>query len=121
MNTPRLLLASGVVPGNGAVGRGLSDHTYAGQTYKMPTGSTRIGVFPYSPPLAAAIEAYAANRSGGLAQFGPLLVAFWRSPNTTGAAEDYDVEIWVEPSDNRRRSRCHSRSCAPRAPVQTWC
>jgi len=98
LNTPRLLLASGVAPGNGAVGRGVSDHAYAAQRYKLPAGST-VSVFPYSPPTAAAIQEYAANRSGGLAQYGPLLAAFWRSPDTAGSAEDWDVEMWVQPSD----------------------
>jgi choline dehydrogenase-like flavoprotein len=106
LNTPRLLLASGVVPGNGAVGRGVSDHTYAAQKYKLPAHST-VSVFPYSPPTTASIEEYAANRSGGLAQFGPLLTAFWRSPNTTGSAEVYDVEMWVAPTDQPSEVTLH--------------
>mmetsp|Transcript_114824 Transcript_114824/g.364919 ORF Transcript_114824/g.364919 Transcript_114824/m.364919 type:complete len:629 (-) Transcript_114824:49-1935(-) len=98
-NTPRLLLAS-ELDGKGTVGRGLSDHTLVSSVYTMSSGPHTKGdddSFSLRPPSYAAIDQYAKQRSGPLAQYGPTLTMFLKSPSTPGAADEIDVEVWVNP------------------------
>eukprot|EP00445_Apocalathium_hangoei_P043621 CAMPEP_0203978106 /NCGR_PEP_ID=MMETSP0359-20131031/101950_1 /ASSEMBLY_ACC=CAM_ASM_000338 /TAXON_ID=268821 /ORGANISM="Scrippsiella Hangoei, Strain SHTV-5" /LENGTH=616 /DNA_ID=CAMNT_0050916315 /DNA_START=19 /DNA_END=1869 /DNA_ORIENTATION=- len=99
LNTPRLLLAS-ELDGKGTVGRGVSDHTLVSSTYTLSSGPHTKGAdesFSLHPPSDAAIDQYAKQRSGPLAQFGPTLTMFLKSPSSLGAADVIDVEVWVNP------------------------
>merc|ERR1712098_389410 len=107
LNTPRLLLSSGIGPSNAAaggkglniesaqVGRGLSDHTIASKTFRLPRDQA-ISAFPYNPPSDDAITMYARDRSGPLAQFGPTIAAFFLSHLRDASSQTgFDVEIFV--------------------------
>eukprot|EP00930_Biecheleria_cincta_P094564 TRINITY_DN8584_c0_g1_i1.p1 TRINITY_DN8584_c0_g1~~TRINITY_DN8584_c0_g1_i1.p1 ORF type:complete len:913 (-),score=94.09 TRINITY_DN8584_c0_g1_i1:62-2800(-) len=101
MNTPRLLLASGITA-NGQVGKYLSDHPLKSMVYKTtgspgayPQGATES--FGVKPPRSNDVRQYAKSQSGPLAQYGPTLTAFIRDPSTPGGPEAYDVEVWVNP------------------------
>jgi len=102
LNTPRLLLASGVT-GSGSVGEGVSDHTLQSMVYDT-TGVTDMAAlagvsmsFSLSPVEPDVASQYVSSRSGPLAQYGPTLIAFIRHPSSLGPPEAVDVEVWVNP------------------------
>lgn len=93
LNTPRLLLASGLTAG-GTVGKGISDHALLSLVYATSEATEAFGI---RPPSSSAIAQYVESRSGPLAQFGPTLAAFLRDPSTAGGSDVFDVELWVNP------------------------
>lgn len=102
MNTPRLLLASGL-NGGGHVGHGLSDHTLKSMVYKLDglnhEGASRgFHITPH--PDNNSTSSYIRVRSGPLTQFGPTLTFFIRDPSTKGGPDVFDVEAWVNPVGN---------------------
>jgi len=97
LNTPRLLLSSGLR--SQSLGEDLSDHTLVSLKYRVQHRSA-LGAnesFGIKPPSPSAVWQYAQTRSGPLAQYGPVLTAFLRDPSTSGPADAYDIEIWVNP------------------------
>jgi len=101
LNTPRLLMASGISAG-GHVGKYLSDHPLQSLVYKAPgrPGAYAEGAtegFSLRPPRRNHILQYAGSQTGPLSQFGPTLTAFVRDPSTRGRRGVYDVEVWVNP------------------------
>eukprot|EP00425_Heterocapsa_triquetra_P036683 CAMPEP_0195075268 /NCGR_PEP_ID=MMETSP0448-20130528/18177_1 /TAXON_ID=66468 /ORGANISM="Heterocapsa triquestra, Strain CCMP 448" /LENGTH=725 /DNA_ID=CAMNT_0040107635 /DNA_START=3 /DNA_END=2180 /DNA_ORIENTATION=+ len=105
MNTPRLLLASGVGPAgavhNAEVGRGISDHAHLSAWFSVD--SDEVAEFAARPPAMTTIREYSSHRAGGLAQYGPTYAAYVRDPSTAGAPEDWDVEVWITPSTTAGR------------------
>lgn len=96
LNSPRLLLRSGIK--NDAMGRSLTDHTVSWRTYKIPT-SFGLRRYSYRPPddasLAGVLGSEKGGRIGGLTQYGPLLVAYFRDPRHS---KGWDVELFVNPA-----------------------
>lgn len=109
LNSPRLLLQSGIGPAdalpphttmkvmNERVGRGVSDHSITWMTYQLPSNSG-VKAFRYDPPSQAALKQYAATRSGGLAQYGPTLAAFFADKGKRNDEGTFDVELFVNPA-----------------------
>ena len=97
LNTPRLLMQSGLQ--GKALGEELSDHTLISLIYRTREQSA-FGAnesFDIRPPSPSAVWQFTQTRSGPLAQYGPTLTAFLRDPSTSGPADAYDVEMWVNP------------------------
>lgn len=113
LNTPRLLLRSGIGPAdalppgaqskviNERVGRNVSDHSITWMTYQLPNTSG-VEAFRYDPPTQVSLRQYASTRSGGLAQFGPTLTAYFADP-TKQTEGTFDVEIFVSPTPTENR------------------
>eukprot|EP00930_Biecheleria_cincta_P098815 TRINITY_DN90462_c0_g1_i1.p1 TRINITY_DN90462_c0_g1~~TRINITY_DN90462_c0_g1_i1.p1 ORF type:complete len:716 (+),score=97.93 TRINITY_DN90462_c0_g1_i1:50-2149(+) len=104
LNTPRLLLASGL-DGWGTVGKGVSDHGIKMRMYKyngFPDGATEVvnGVDAY-------LKQYINYRSGPLTQFGPTMTAFFKYPGSPGGHDQPDVEIFLNPMKEHHRLDIH--------------
>mmetsp|Transcript_51287 Transcript_51287/g.148909 ORF Transcript_51287/g.148909 Transcript_51287/m.148909 type:complete len:575 (-) Transcript_51287:457-2181(-) len=98
LNTPRLLLASGLTAG-GQVGKRLSDHTLRQMVYRVSKAyGSSLQAFHIKPyPESNVTSLYVRERNGPLTQFGPTLTIFIRDPSTPGGPDVYDVEAWVNP------------------------
>jgi len=106
LGTPKLLMESGVVKNNFALGQRVSDHTYMLDKYKVPTGAIRQTINYQDPSMSIKLQ-YNEKRSGSLGQFGPTLTTFLKSPQSPHESDAFDVEAWVAPTDEMSSLAVH--------------
>ena len=95
INTPRLLLRSGIT-GYGTVGKTIKDHSLWHQMFRCWRDNDPK---TYGEVTDQIMSQYLHDRSGALAQFGPILMGFWKDPRTSGGNDQYDVEFFLGPQE----------------------
>lgn len=95
INTPRLLLQSGIT--NEGMGKNLSDHPMTSFAWRV-SPSLNMTTFSAAPASNTDIAWYMSFHSGPLAQYGPVMTGYIRNPATAGSEADFDVEVFVNPA-----------------------
>ncbi|CAE7212756.1 betA [Symbiodinium natans] len=103
INTPRLLLRSGIT-GYGTVGKTIKDHSLWHQMFRCWRDNDPK---TYGEVTDQIMSQYLHDRSGALAQFGPILMGFWKDPRTSGGNDQYDVEFFLGPQAEVGRLALH--------------
>jgi len=111
LNTPRVLIQSGIGPYNQVsfrpgphvineyIGASLSDHAITWATYSFPKNFS-LQSFSFAPPPSWARDQYKNHRSGPLAQYGPIFVAYIKDEKQPLAPQGVDVEVFTTPSES---------------------